>query len=95
MTTGDGQFSILGLNPGDYVLEAVDAARKVIGTSPFVFAAAGTTVRANVTATLGTLKRERTGLTTTAAERVKYAAAAAGVAGVVAPSVQETASPSR
>ncbi|MGH9254632.1 MAG: carboxypeptidase-like regulatory domain-containing protein [Vicinamibacterales bacterium] len=95
MTTGGGQFSMLGLSPGDYVLEAVDSTHKVIGTSPFVFAAAGTTIRANVTATIGTLKRERTGLAITAAERVKYAAAAAGVAGVVVPGMLETASPSR
>ncbi|HEY5619788.1 MAG TPA: carboxypeptidase-like regulatory domain-containing protein [Vicinamibacterales bacterium] len=100
-TTGAGQFSIVGLNAGSYVLEAVDATGQVIGTSSFVSAAAGTTVAVTVIATSGALSAVNTvtgfaaTLTTTAAESVKYAAVAAGVAGLVAPVDVQTASPSR
>ena len=98
-TTGSGQFSLVGLDPGDYVLEVVDATGQILGTSAFIYAAAGTTVVATVTATRSSTVNTVTGfaatLTTTAAESVKYAAVAAGVAGMVAPVGVATASPSR
>ena len=101
LTTGTGQFVLAGLDSGNYVLELVDAAGQVLGTSSFIYAAAGTTVAATVTATSGALSAVNTvtglaaTLSTTAAESVKYAAVAAGVAGMVAPVGVATASPSR
>jgi hypothetical protein len=99
-TTGSGQFALAGLDAGRYVLEAVDAAGQIVGTSSFIFAAAGTTVAATVTATSGAMSAVNTvtgsaATLTTAAQSVKYAAVAAGVAGVVAPGGVSTASPSR
>jgi len=95
-TTGSGQFALAGLDAGRYVLEAVDAAGQIVGTSSFIFAAPGTTVAATVTATNGAVNTV-TGAATlsTAAQSVKYAALAAGVAGMVAPGGVPTASPSR
>jgi hypothetical protein len=101
MTASTGQFTILGLNPGNYVVEIVDRVGQIIGTSSFVSAAAGTAVGVTVTATTGTLSAVSTvtglaaTLGTTAAESVKVAATAAGLAGVVMPADTETASPSR
>jgi hypothetical protein len=100
-TAPGGQFSIVGLDPGSYVVEIVDAGGQIIGTSSFIAATAGATIAATVTATSGALTAVSTvtglaaTLTTTAAETVKFAAAAAGVAGVVAPPDVPTASPSR
>jgi Carboxypeptidase regulatory-like domain len=100
-TTGNGQFALTGLDAGRYVLEAVDPAGQILGTSSFIFAAAGTTVAATVTATSGAMSavNPATGfaatLTSTAAQSVKYAAVAAGVAGMVTPVDVATASPSR
>jgi carboxypeptidase family protein len=100
-TTSSGHFVFAGLDSGNYVLELVHTTGQVLGTSSFIFAAAGSTVAATVTATSGALSAVNTvtgfaaTLTTTAAETVKYAAVAAGVAGMVAPVGVATASPSR
>lgn len=97
----NGDFAISNLPPGSYVLEIIDDGGQIIGTSPFIAAAAGTVAAATVTATSGALSAVSTvtslaaTLTTTAAESVKFAAAAAGVAGVVAPPEIPIASPSR
>ena len=96
-----GQFSIVGLNPGNYVLEVVDASGQIVGTSSFIAAAAGTAVVASVMATSGVLSAvsAATGLVATlgatAARSAGFAAAAAGVAGVVVPPQVPVASPSR
>ena len=100
-TAVDGQFAITGLLPGSYVVEIVDAAGQIVGTSSFVSAAAGSAAAVTVTVSSGALSAVSTvsglaaTLTTTAAESVKFAAAAAGVAGVVAPPELPTASPSQ
>ena len=100
-TSATGQFSLVWLEAGTYVLEVVDGAGQVIGTSPFLFAAAGATLSTTVAATSGVASAANTvtgfaaTLTSTAAESVRYAAAAAGVAGLVAPVDVATASPSR
>jgi hypothetical protein len=100
-TAGNGEFALTGLDAGRYVLEAVDRAGQILGTSSFIFAAAGTTVAATVTATSGAMSAVNTvtgfaaTLTSTAAQSVKYAAVAAGVAGLVTPVDVATASPSR
>ena len=100
-TSVTGQFSLVGLEPGTYVLEVVDGAGQIIGTSPFLFATAGATLSTTFAATSGVASAASTvtgfaaTLTSTAAESVRYAAAAAGVAGLVAPVDVATASPSR
>ena len=100
-TAGTGEFSIVSLPPGQYVIEVVDDVGQILGTSAFISATAGSVVAATVTATTGTLTAVSTvtglaaTLTTTAAEGVKFAAAAAGVAGMVAPPDVPIASPSR
>ena len=98
----NGDFTITGLKPGNYILEIVDNDGLIIGTSAFVSAAAGTILSAvTVTATTGALAavNATTGLVATlgatAARGVTAAAAASGVAGVVAPEGLPTASPSR
>lgn len=99
-TAAAGQFAV-SVNPGSYILEVVDAGGQIIGTGPFVSAAAGTAVASTITVTSGAMSAlASTGgllstLTTAAAKSVTYAAAAAGVAGVVTPGDVVTASPSR
>jgi hypothetical protein len=100
-TASAGQFA-LNVNPGSYLLEVVDAGGQIIGTSSFISAAAGSAITsATVTATTGTLAAmtNTAGLASTlgatAARSVTYAAAAAGVAGIITPGEVVTASPSR
>jgi hypothetical protein len=97
-TGGNGQFSITKLDPGGYVLEIVDGSGRVGGTSPFLSVAPGKPVFATVVSTTPSLGPTAGTVATslkTAMESVKYAAAAAGVAGVVTPRDVQTASPSR
>jgi hypothetical protein len=99
-TASAGQFA-LNVNPGSYLLEAVDAGGQIVGTSSFISAAAGTAITASVTASTGVFSAVTTTaglvstLGSTAARSVTYAAAAVGVAGVVTPAETITASPSR
>ena len=98
-----GAYTLSGLNPGSYVIELVDATRRIIGTSGFIIAPPGTLVSsATVMATAGVLNAVTTSatgvvatLTSTAARSVTFAAAAAGVAGVMAAPEVPVASPSR
>jgi hypothetical protein len=50
-STQAGQFSFASLQPGDYVVEIVDAAGKMVGLSPSISASAGSTVTVTVGAT--------------------------------------------
>ena len=101
--TGEkGEYAIVNLRPGNYVLEIVDDTGRIIGTSAFVAATAGAIVSAlTITATTGVLSAVGTttgvvaALGATAARAVTAAAAAAGVAGVVVPPELPVASPSR
>jgi len=100
-TASAGQFA-MSVNPGSYLLEVVDVGGQIVGTSSFISAAAGSAITAaTVTATTGALSAVTTtaGLVSTlgatAARSVTYAAAAAGVAGIVTPAEVITASPSR
>lgn len=99
-TATGGQFA-LNVNPGSYVLEVVDATGQIVGTSSFISAAAGSAVTATLTAASGVLGAVSTAtglvatLGATAARSVTFAAAAAGVAGVVVPPATPVASPSR
>jgi len=98
-TASDGQFSI-SVTSGSYLLEVVDADGNLVGTSPFIAATAGTAIT-SVTVTAATSAvATRAGLAskllgTTAARTITYAAAAAGVAGVMIATDVVTASPSR
>ena len=97
-TGGNGQFSIARLDPGSYVMEIVDGSGRVGGTSPFLSVASGAPVFTTVVSTAPSLGPTAGTVATslkTAMETVKYAAAAAGVAGVVTPRDVRTASPSR
>ncbi len=49
-TNAAGQFTFAGLNPGNYVVEVLDSAGKIIGTSTPVTVAAGTVATVTVTA---------------------------------------------
>jgi len=101
-TSETGDYAIVNLKPGSYVLEILDNDGQIIGTSAFISAAAGAIVSAvTVTATTGVLSAvtTTTGLIAavgaTAARGVTAAAAAAGVAGVMVPPETPVASPSR
>ena len=86
-----GQFSFAGLQPGNYVVEIVDAAGKVVGLSPSLTVAAGATVTVTVGATAaGALAAASggglslLGLGPLASVAVAGAASAAAVTAVVA-----------
>lgn len=95
-----GNFSFAGLQPGNYVVEVVNAAGDVVGTSTSLSVAAGATVTVGVTATaLGAITAASAGgfsllgLGTIASVAVVGAAGAATLAAVVA--VKHNASPSK
>lgn len=101
---GSGDFVLTGVKPGNYVIEVVDDAGQIVGTSSYVIARAGASVvAATVMATTGALTSITTAAATslattlgaTAARSMTFAAAAAGVAGVVAPPEAPVASASR
>lgn len=89
-TSSTGQFS-LTVDPGNYVIEVVDWAGQIIGTSAFIAVAACTAVTTAVVASTALVAAAAT----TTALVVTAVAAAAGVAGVVAPPTRPPASPSR
>jgi hypothetical protein len=101
-TSDKGEYAILNVRPGNYVLEIVDDDGNILGTSAFVAATAGTIVSGlTITATTAVLSAAGTttglvsALGSTAARAVTAAAVAAGVAGVVVPPELPIASPSR
>ena len=49
-SSGAGDFSFAGLQPGNYIVEVVDAAGKVVGLSPSIAVGAGAMVSVTVTA---------------------------------------------
>ena len=53
-STAAGSFSLEGLTAGNYVIEIVDAAGKVVGLSSSISVAAGATVTVTVNATAAT-----------------------------------------
>jgi hypothetical protein len=97
-TTSDaaGSFSFASLTPGNYVIEVVDPAGVIVGSSASIPVAAGAAVSVTVSATAaaattasGTSSRH-----VSSAVVITSIAAAAGIAGVVAV-VRNNASPSR
>lgn len=93
-TNAAGSFSFTGLNPANYVVEIVNQAGTIIGTSSVVSVTAGAAVAATVTAAaVGVGAATAAGIST--AVIVATAAAWAGVVGTVVAANQGEASPSR
>jgi len=100
-SSGAGDFSFAGLQPGNYIVEVVDAAGKVVGLSPTIGVAAGATVSVTVTAAAaGAITAAAAsggfsmfGLGTLGSVAVITAAGVAGVTAIVA--TRHDASPSR
>ena len=99
-STEAGTFSLPGLPAGDYVIEILDAANRVVGLSPSIAVAAGATVTVDVTsAVAGALLAATTGgvslfgLGKLATIGLLSAAGVATVAGVVV--AKKDASPSK
>jgi carboxypeptidase family protein len=94
-----GQFSFVGLDPASYVVEIVDQAGNIIGTSAAITVAAGATVTITVGATAAAAAAAAaaggTSFLASTAGIITVAAAAAGVAGAVAIAKNGNASPSR
>jgi len=95
-----GNFSFTGLPPGNYIVEVVDAAGKVVGLSPSLAVTAGSTVAVTVTAPAAGALTAATGsgfslfgLGPVASVAVITAAGVATVVGVVA--VNGESSPSK
>ena len=98
MSSSTGAFSFGAVNPGNYVVEVLNAAGEVVGTSASVSVApgaavTGVTVTATAAAVAASAGAGGLGAGTIAA--VTTAAAAAGVAGIAVATDQEDASPSR
>jgi hypothetical protein len=95
-SSSTGAFSFSLVNPGNYVVEVLNAAGRVVGTSASVSVAAGVAITGvTVSATAAAVAASAAavaGVSTIAA--VTSAAAAAGVVGLVT-ATQGDASPSR
>jgi hypothetical protein len=94
---GVGQFSFDQLPPGSYVVEVVNAAGQIVGTSGSVVVSAGAAV-AGVSVTGSVASRAAAssgGFSTHHVGLILGAAAAAGVAGGIAMATGGTASPSQ
>lgn len=98
-SSSSGAFSFTGLNPGQYVVEVVNSAGQVIGTSSTVTLAAGAMAATGVGVTTaaaaaaaaaagGSFFGTALGITT-------LAAIGGGIAGVTVAATRPTASPSR
>ena len=91
-----GSFSFAGLSPANYIVEVVNPAGVIVGSSASIAVAAGASVSVTVSATVAdtsaTGRKAAAGVST--AVVVTAIAAAAGIAGVVV-AVKNNASPSR
>ena len=92
-----GAFSFTGLNAGNYVVEIVNAAGEIVGTSAAISVAAGATVAVTVTATAAAALAAGggAGFFGSTLGIVTLAAAGVGIAAVVVAINRDTASPSR
>ncbi len=94
-----GQFSFVGLDPGNYVVEIVDQAGNIIGASSAVTVAAGATVSVTVGATAAAaaaaVTAGGTAFLASTAGIITVAAAGAGVAGIVVAATKSNASASQ
>jgi len=95
-SSSTGAFSFAAVNPGNYVVEVLNAAGQVVGTSASVSVAAGAVVTGvTVTATAAAVAASAAAAGVGTIVAVTTAAAAAGVVGIAAGTGQEAASPSR
>lgn len=100
-SSGAGEFSFTGLQPGNYIVEMVDAAGEVVGLSPTLGVTAGSAMTVTINASAGGAITAAAasgglslfGLGTLGSVAVITAAGVAGVTAVVA--TQGDASPSR
>jgi hypothetical protein len=103
-----GSFSFGALNPANYVIEVVNQAGAIVGTSSAVLVTAGATVTISVTTSaVAAIAASGAAAATAAAGSgatiagvstavaITTAAAGAGITGVVVAATQEEASPSR
>jgi hypothetical protein len=88
-----GAFMFTGLNPGNYVVEIVNAQGVVVGTSAVSAVAAGATVTMTVTAATAVAATSSGGIST--AVILTALAAAAGVAAIVVVANRGQASPAQ
>jgi hypothetical protein len=88
-----GSFTFDGLNPANYVVEIVNSAGQVVGTSAVTAVAAGAAVTVSVTAAAAASLTTSGGVST--AVIITTVAAVAGVAGIVVAANNGEASPSR
>jgi hypothetical protein len=100
-TSGAGEFTFTGLQPGNYVVEVVDAAGEIVGLSPTLGVTAGAAMTVTINASAGGAITAAAasggsslfGLGTLGSVAVITAAGVAGVTAVVA--TRGDASPSR
>jgi hypothetical protein len=95
-SSSTGAFSFAAVNPGNYVVEVLNAAGQVVGTSASISVAAGAVVTGvMVTATAAAVAATAAAAGVGTIVAVTSAAVAAGVVGIAAASGQGDASPSR
>lgn len=94
-SSSTGAFTFAAVNPGNYVIEVLNAAGQVVGTSASIAVEAGAVVTGvTVTATAAAVAASAAAAGVGTIVAVTSAAAAAGVVGIAAASGQD-ASPSR
>jgi hypothetical protein len=89
-----GSFSFVSLNPGNYIIEIVNEAGAIVGSSAPIGVAAGSAIAVTVTATAAAAIAAAGATGVSTALIVTTIAAAAGVAGVVV-AARDDASPSQ
>jgi hypothetical protein len=90
-TTATGSFIVSSLDPGSYVVEIVDTAGRIIGTSAIATVVEGSTASVVVTAASSELVGGMAGI----AIAIIVAASAAAVVGIVVATTGDEASPSK
>ena len=94
MSNGAGEFGFVGLNPGTYVVEVLNASGQIIGTSAQVGVAAGAAIGGVlITAAAGTVAAAAAAGGLSTAVIIGIVGAAAGITGLVV--VKNTGSPSQ
>jgi len=91
-TSANGSFVVPNLDPGSYVIEVVDTAGRIVGTSAIATVAQGSIASLNVTAASTELVG---GASRALIATLIVAASAAAVVGIVVATTGDEASPSR
>jgi hypothetical protein len=91
-----GQFSFVGLTPGTYVVEVLNTAGQIVGTSgSVVVSGGGAMTGVSVTTSAATKAAATPGFFSSHATALILGATAAGVAGGISAATSGTASPSQ